>query len=213
MNKKRFLNRISVQFKKPCVQTIWPDRKVKRVSTDFPNLAILTKSATPGEIQATYVHVSFGNKSLGETVTAFALSGSLEAPTVVLIDIERALAGDGEKIRLPATEVLLYTATSELSKLKKLWYWTARNSVLLLPFLTDIALIVRETTAETLMKISIKRITEQDAENSGEASDSDKESHSNEDNEKSKTRSTKDVTARNATDGIGADCGDILTFI
>ena len=49
--------------------------KFKRVSTDFPNLAVLTKSATPGEIQATYLHTCVGNKSLGETVATFNLEG------------------------------------------------------------------------------------------------------------------------------------------
>ena len=40
--------------------------KFKRVSTDLPNLEILTKSATHGEIQATYMHASVGNKSFGK---------------------------------------------------------------------------------------------------------------------------------------------------
>ena len=69
--------------------------KFKRVSTDFLNLVMLTKSATPGEIQATYAHASVGNKSLGDTVTAFSLARSLEAPTVASIDIKRAFASDG----------------------------------------------------------------------------------------------------------------------
>ena len=77
--------------------------KFKRVSTDFPNLAVLTKSATPGEIQEMYAHVSVGNKYLGETVTAFALAGYLKAPTVISIDTERAFAGDGKNIRLLTT--------------------------------------------------------------------------------------------------------------
>ena len=32
--------------------------KYKRVCKDFPNLAILTNSATPGEIQLTFVHTA-----------------------------------------------------------------------------------------------------------------------------------------------------------
>ena len=66
--------------------------KFKRISTDFPNLAILTKSATSGDIQSTFAHASIGNNFLGETVTPFALTGSLEAPTVVLINIEPSFA-------------------------------------------------------------------------------------------------------------------------
>ena len=64
--------------------------KFKQVSTDFPNLAVLTKSATSEEIQEMYLHASVGNNSPGKMVTAFALSGSLEATTVVLINIDRA---------------------------------------------------------------------------------------------------------------------------
>ena len=47
--------------------------KLKRVCTDFPNLPVLVKSATPGDIQVKYAHASVGNKSLGKMVTAFAL--------------------------------------------------------------------------------------------------------------------------------------------
>ena len=32
--------------------------KYKRVCEDFPNLAILTKSATPGKIQVTFGHAT-----------------------------------------------------------------------------------------------------------------------------------------------------------
>ena len=103
-------------------------------------MAVLTKSATPGDTQVTYAHASVGKNPLGETVTAFALVGSLEASTVVLIDIKLAFAGDGEKIRLLTTEVLLRAATVELAKPKNLWYWTSRNTVLLLPFLTETVL-------------------------------------------------------------------------
>ena len=77
--------------------------KFKRVCTDFPNMEVLTKSTTPGYIQATYVHASVGNKSLGETVTAFSLAGYLEAPTVVSIDAKHAFAVNGNNIRLPTT--------------------------------------------------------------------------------------------------------------
>ena len=51
--------------------------KFKRVCADFPNIVLLTKSATPGNIQVTFVHVFVGNKSFRETFTAFTLAGSL----------------------------------------------------------------------------------------------------------------------------------------
>ena len=59
------------------------ESKFKRFCTNSPNLEVLTKRATPCDIQVTYEHASVGNKSLGKTVTAFALEGSLKAPTVV----------------------------------------------------------------------------------------------------------------------------------
>ena len=40
-------------------------KKFKKVCEDFPNLTILTKSATPGAVQLTFAHRIIGNKSLG----------------------------------------------------------------------------------------------------------------------------------------------------
>ena len=62
------------------------------------------------------MHTSIGIKFIGKTVTAFSLAGSLEDQTMVSIDKEHAFSGDGDKIRLPKTEVLLRTAADELSK-------------------------------------------------------------------------------------------------
>ena len=39
--------------------------KFKNICNDFPNLAILTKSSTRGEVQLTFGHSTVGNKSLG----------------------------------------------------------------------------------------------------------------------------------------------------
>ena len=48
-----------------------PDaKKYKKVCEDLPNLAILTKSATPSEVQLTLGHAAVGNKFLGEYVVA-----------------------------------------------------------------------------------------------------------------------------------------------
>ena len=84
--------------------------KFKWVCTDFPNLAILTNSVTPGEVQVAYAHVSVGDKSLRETVVSFVLEGSLEATTVVLINAEHAFSDAGKNIHLPTTEFILCTA-------------------------------------------------------------------------------------------------------
>ena len=76
-----------------------PDiEKYKKLCDDFPNLFILTKSNKPGEVQLTFVHVSIGNIPLGESVTAFSLTGSLDTPSVVLTNINIAFSVDGDKI-------------------------------------------------------------------------------------------------------------------
>ena len=70
-----------------------PD-KFKNVCEDFPNLAILTKSSTPGEIQLKFGHTDVGNKSLGESVVAFDLAGNLSSPSVISFNTEIAFATD-----------------------------------------------------------------------------------------------------------------------
>ena len=69
-----------------CARELAAD-KFKKFCEDFPNLAILTKSSTPGEIQFTFGHTAVGNKSLGEYVVAFALAGNLRSPSVILFNI------------------------------------------------------------------------------------------------------------------------------
>ena len=93
--------------------------KYKRVCEDFPNLAILTKSATPGKIQLTFSHTAVGNNSLGESVVAFSLAGDLSSPSVISLKIKIAFSADGDKIRLPIAEVLLCAAASDLTRSKK----------------------------------------------------------------------------------------------
>ena len=94
-----------------------PDRdKFKHVWDNFPNLAILNKSATPGDHQLTFVHVYVGNKSLGESVTAFSLAGLIEAPKVVSINVDIAFAIAGDNIWIPITKVLLCTAVGDLAR-------------------------------------------------------------------------------------------------
>ena len=81
--------------------------KYKTVCNDFPNLAILAKSATPGKVQLTFARATIGNKSLEESAVAFALVGNLDSPSVVSININIAFTTECDKIRLPITEVLL----------------------------------------------------------------------------------------------------------
>ena len=70
--------------------------------------------------------------------TSFALVGWIKSPTVVTINTERACAGSGIKIRLPATKVLLYATIGDLSNSKKLLDWAVLNALLLPPSLTKV---------------------------------------------------------------------------
>ena len=66
--------------------------KYKNVYEGFLNLRILIKSSTPREIQLVFGHVAVGNKSLGESVVAFALAGDLGSPSVISFNLEIAFA-------------------------------------------------------------------------------------------------------------------------
>ena len=110
--------------------------KYKNVYENYPNLAILAKSSTPGEIQLTFSHAAVGNNSMGESVVAFALSGDLSSPSVISFNIESAFATDGKNIRLPIADVLLRAAAGDLARSNKQPDWTSRNAVLLPLFLT-----------------------------------------------------------------------------
>ena len=65
--------------------------KYKNVCEDFPNLVIITKSSTPGEIQLTFGHATVGNNSFGESVQVFALAGDLGSPSVISFNIRDCL--------------------------------------------------------------------------------------------------------------------------
>ena len=189
--------------------------KFKRICKDFPNMSVITKSATHGKNKLMYLHASVGKNFLAEKVTAFALEGSLEAPTMVLIGVERDFTGDGKKIRLLTAEVLLCTAVGDLAKSKNLQDWASMNSVLLPSFLTGAFVTDRETVVESLLKIFTDNINNHEADNKPEDIDKDKYIGSGEDKEKDyvNTRSTKGVTARDATNGIADNYNDIIAFI
>ena len=96
------------------------------------------------------------------------LEGYLEALAMVSIDIKHDFTGDGEKILLLTTEVLLRAAAGELAKSKNIRNWTSMNVVVLPPFLTEIALTDGETAAEAIIKIFAERTNRQEAENAAE---------------------------------------------
>ena len=134
--------------------------KFKRVCEDFPNLAILTKSATPGEIQLTFGHAAVANKSLGESVVDFSLAGYLSSPSVISLNIEISFAADGYKMRLLIAEVLLRVANGNLARSKNQRDWTLRNAVFLPPFLTEAVILHGELDAGELLKLFARSITD-----------------------------------------------------
>ena len=78
-----------------------------------------------------FVHASVGNKSLRESVAAFALEGCLDSPSLVLVNINISFTMYGNKIRLPIPEVLLHTVAGNLARSKNRQYWKPRKAVLL----------------------------------------------------------------------------------
>ena len=104
-------------------------KKFKRVYEDFPNLAILTKSATPGKIELTFIQTAVLNKSLGESVVAFVLAVNLSSPSVIHLEIKIAFCADRDKIRLPIAGVLLRATFGVLARSKKQRDWTLRNTI------------------------------------------------------------------------------------
>ena len=126
--------------------------KFKRVCASFPNLALVPKSATPGNIQVTFDHASVGDHSLRETVTAFTLAGSLESLTAVYVDAECASASAINNICLSVKEVLLCAAVGNLARSKKLRGWVSLNAILLPPFLTEAVILYGKTSTTELLK-------------------------------------------------------------
>ena len=124
--------------------------KLKRVCTDLPNMVVLNMIATPGDIQVTYAHASVRNKSLGKAVTDSSLAGSLEAPTMVSIDIKSAFSGNDEKTCVLTMDVLLCAAVKKLKKPKNICDLTSRNVAPLPPFLMEAVVTDGETAAEAL---------------------------------------------------------------
>ena len=149
--------------------------KYKKVCDYSPNIAILTNIATPGEVQLMFVHASVENKSLRGSVAAFALAGSLDSPSVVLININITFVTDGNKIYLPITKVILCAAAGNLAGSKKQRDWTPRNTVHLLPFLTEAAILDGGSDTGDLLKIVFRSITERAEEGEEDDGDDNKE--------------------------------------
>ena len=195
--------------------------KFKNVCENFPNLAILTKSSTPGDIQLTFGHAAVGNKSLGEFIVVFSLVGNLSSPSVIPFNIEITFATDGKKIRLPIAKVLLCVAAEDLARSKKQRNWTSRNAILLPPFLTEAAILHREPDAGELLNIFARSITgwASDADPSSKADETSKDDSvvTIEDKEAKKPGKVKQASTKTAADKtlatIADDCDDVLAFL
>ena len=90
LDQKRVLNRILCSVQELMRMSKLVNKKFKHAWKYFPNTNILTKIPIPGGVQLTSAHASVGNKSLGESVTEFSLVGSLDFPTLVLINADIA---------------------------------------------------------------------------------------------------------------------------
>ena len=99
--------------------TINPARiKFKHVCKYFPNIAILTKNSSPGDVQLTFTHASVGNNYHKEFVAAFSLVGFLEAARVFSIDVNIAFSVAGNKIWVPVTKVIPCASAGNLARSK-----------------------------------------------------------------------------------------------
>ena len=127
--------------------------KFKRVCTDFPNIVILTNRATLSKIQVTFGHSPIGNKSLGETVSAFSLAVSSESLMVVYINIKRTFTRACDNIRLLITEIILCTAFGNLARSKNLHGLVLPNFVLILSLLSNGVVLDGQVSASELLKI------------------------------------------------------------
>ena len=101
----------------------------------------------------------------------FALAGDLGSTSVISFNLEFVFAPDRENIRLLIAEVLLCAAAGNLGRPKKQRNWPPRNAVLLLPLLTEAAILHRESDAGEQLKIFTRSITKwsSDAAPSSEA--------------------------------------------
>ena len=118
----------------------------------------------PGKVQWTFAYTFVGNKYLGESVEAFALVGSLDSPSDILININIAFATDGDKIRLPITEVIFCATAGNLVRSKKQQDWTPCNAVLLPTFLTEAEILDGGSDTGDLLKVFARSVTDREDE-------------------------------------------------
>ena len=141
----------------------------------FPNLSILTKSATPSKVQLNFAHTSVGNKPFGEYFTDFALIVLLEEPAAVSINDDIAFYNVKKYIRIPITKVLLRATVGNFTRLKKQRDWVALKAVLLPTFLMKATILDRKMSAANLLKVFSKCISKNGTEEEEEKSSEEEE--------------------------------------
>ena len=191
--------------------------KYKRVCEDFPNVSILTYSATSIVIQLTFGHAAGGNKSLWESVVALLLVGDLSSSSTIFPKTEIAFSVDCDKICLLIVEVFLCAVAADLLRSKKQRIWTPCNTVLLPPFLMEATILHGKLDAGELLKIFARSIMEwaNEEENTSEADEA-----NNDDivvtieDEDAKAKPGKAMQAATKTlTTITEDCDNILAFL
>ena len=78
---------------------------------------------------------------------------------MISFNLKIAFAPEGEKTRLPITDVLLRAAAGDLKVSKKQQDWQSLNAVLLPPFLTEVAILHGESDTGELLNIFAQSIT------------------------------------------------------
>ena len=149
----------------------------------------------------------------------FALSGSLDSPSVVLININIAFATYGENICLPTTEVILRAAADKLARSKNHQDWKPRNAVLLLPFLTEAAIIDWRSDTGELLRIFARSVTNRAEKGEDNGGDDDNNNDNEieggveaEEEKKTKTGKKKQATAETLAT-ITYSYNDVLDFL
>ena len=119
---------------------------------------------------------------------------------------------EGDKIRLPITEIILQSAASNLTHSKKWQEWTLCNAVLLPAFLTEESILNRESDVGELLYIFARFVMER-AEEGGDSRGDDNDDYKNEKEDENTTNmgKTKQATAEILAT-IADNCDDVFAF-
>ena len=96
---------------------------------------------------------------------------SPKSPTLVSIITKHNFSRDGNKIRLPITEVIVFTTVSDLAQPKKLHYWVLIKSSLLPPLLDKSVILKIQSYVVDILKTVVTNISKHGSEVSANTSD------------------------------------------